>query len=135
MERDIAREQFKFLSSYGLSLDSKTADTEEVERFLDMFGPRQTAVAQRLQELDIQISRVKKEYEAQKKVYESGQGAKRFTKVTVVVLADRDGKAELMLTYGSSIPVATTPPNTKLSVPSGITRKLDSALRCACFDW
>ncbi|KAG8744404.1 hypothetical protein FRC10_010182 [Ceratobasidium sp. 414] len=98
-ERDIAREQFKFLSSYGFSLDSKVTNSEEMARFLDMFGPRQSSVAKRLQELDIQIARARKEYGAQKKVYESGHSEKRCTKVSVVVLAENDGRAELMLTY------------------------------------
>ncbi|KAF8592812.1 hypothetical protein BDV93DRAFT_360506, partial [Ceratobasidium sp. AG-I] len=51
-ERDIAREQADFLGLYGKTLDSKSISIEHVERFLDMFGPRQVAVAKRIQELD-----------------------------------------------------------------------------------
>ncbi|KAG8699008.1 hypothetical protein FRC08_005554 [Ceratobasidium sp. 394] len=98
-ERDIVREQFRFLSSYGRSLDSKVTNSEEMARFLDMFSPRQSSVAKRLQELDVQIARTRKEYEAQKEVYESGHSEKRCTKISIVVLAENDGRAELMLTY------------------------------------
>ncbi|KAF8605077.1 hypothetical protein BDV93DRAFT_470981 [Ceratobasidium sp. AG-I] len=99
-ERDIAKEQADFLGSYGRTLDSKNISIEHVERFLDMFGPRQVAVAKRIQELDIQIAQAEKEYQdAQSKVYADVQGAKRSTKITVTVLADVDGEAELMVTY------------------------------------
>ncbi|KAF8592965.1 hypothetical protein BDV93DRAFT_612393, partial [Ceratobasidium sp. AG-I] len=99
-ERDIAREQADFLGSYGRTLDSKSIDIEHVERFLDMFGPRQVAVAKRIQELDVQVVQAEKEYQgAQSKVYADAQGAKRATKITVTVLAEADGEAELMVTY------------------------------------
>jgi len=99
-EREVAQEQAKFLNSYGKTLDSKNVNIEDVERFLDMFGPRQVAVAKRIQELDVQIAQAEKEYnEEQAKVYADVRGAKRGTKITVTVLAETDGKAELMLTY------------------------------------
>ncbi|KAG8752113.1 hypothetical protein FRC12_012118, partial [Ceratobasidium sp. 428] len=99
-EREVAEEQSSFLDSYGKTLDSKNINIEDVERFLDMFGPRQVAVAKRIQELDVQIEQAQKEYsEAQAKVYEDQRGAKRGTRITVTVLAEVDGEAELMLTY------------------------------------
>ncbi|CAE6489182.1 unnamed protein product, partial [Rhizoctonia solani] len=99
-ERDIAREQSQFLGSYGKTLDSKNVNIEDVQRFLDMFGPRQIAVAKRIQELDVQIKQASQELdEARSKVYEDKRGEKRGTRVTVTVLAETDGKAELMLTY------------------------------------
>ncbi|KAF8605079.1 hypothetical protein BDV93DRAFT_537562 [Ceratobasidium sp. AG-I] len=99
-ERDVAKEQAGFLGAYGKTLDSKNISIEHVERFLDMFGPRQVAVAKRIQELDIQIAQADKEYQdAQSNVYADARGAKRRTKITVTVLAEADGEAELMVTY------------------------------------
>ncbi|KAG8704390.1 hypothetical protein FRC09_003548 [Ceratobasidium sp. 395] len=99
-EREVTKEQSDFLDSYGKTLDSKSINIEDVERFLDMFGPRQVAVAKRMQELDVQIEQAQKEYnEARAKVYEDQRGAKRGTRITVTVLAEVDGEAELMLTY------------------------------------
>ncbi|KAG8719091.1 hypothetical protein FRC09_011628 [Ceratobasidium sp. 395] len=99
-EREVTKEQSNFLDSYGKTLDSKNINIEDVERFLDMFGPRQVAVAKRIQELDVQIEQAQKEYnEAQAKIYEDQRGAKRGTRITVTVLAEVDGEAELMLTY------------------------------------
>ncbi|KAG8695964.1 hypothetical protein FRC11_001067 [Ceratobasidium sp. 423] len=65
-----------------------------------MFGPRQLAVAKRIQELDVQVEKAREEHdEARRKVYQDKQGEKRGARVTVTVLAEMDGKAELMLTY------------------------------------
>ncbi|KDN41052.1 hypothetical protein RSAG8_07758, partial [Rhizoctonia solani AG-8 WAC10335] len=99
-ERDIAREQSQFLASYGKTLDSKNVNIEDVQQFLDMFGPRQIAVAKRIQEFDVQIGKARKELdEARSKTYQDRQGEKRGARVTVTVLTETDGKAELSLTY------------------------------------
>ncbi|KAG9079345.1 hypothetical protein FRC06_007807, partial [Ceratobasidium sp. 370] len=99
-EREVAKEQSNFLDAYGKTLDSKNIGIEDVGRFLDMFGPRQVALAKRIQELDAQVEEAEHAYnEAQAKVYIDRRGADRGTKVTVTVLAEVDGEAELMLTY------------------------------------
>ncbi|KAG9079988.1 hypothetical protein FS749_008172 [Ceratobasidium sp. UAMH 11750] len=65
-----------------------------------MFGPRQIAVTRRIQELDVLVMQAEKDYsDAQAKVHADERGAKRGTKITVTVLAEVDGQAELLLTY------------------------------------
>ncbi|KAG8709941.1 hypothetical protein FRC08_017857 [Ceratobasidium sp. 394] len=99
-EREVAKEQSTFLTAYANTLDSKNVTVEDVGRFLDMFGPRQVALAKRVQELDVQVAEAEKAYnEAQAKIYADQRGADRGTRVTVTVLAEVDGEAELMLTY------------------------------------
>ncbi|CAE7054687.1 unnamed protein product [Rhizoctonia solani] len=99
-ERGIAREQSEFLENYGRTLDSKSVNIEDVQRFLDMFGPRQLAVVNRIQELDTQIEKARAELEeVRRKAYSDAQGEQRGTAITVTVLAQTDGLAELMLTY------------------------------------
>lgn len=100
-ERSIAQEQSEFLGNYGRTLDSKNINVEDVQRFLDLFGPRQLAVAKKIQELDAQIEKAQEELnEAQRKQFEDVRGAQRGTAITVTVLAEMDGSAELMLIYG-----------------------------------
>lgn len=100
-ERDIAREQSEFVASYGRSMNSQTMSIEGLELFVEMFGPRQVAVAKRIQELEIQVEKAENEYnQLRTSVYEDVQGEKRAAKVTVTVLAETDGNAELVLTYG-----------------------------------
>ncbi|CAE6486507.1 unnamed protein product [Rhizoctonia solani] len=99
-ERSIAQEQSEFLGNYGRTLDSKSINIEDVQRFLDMFGPRQLAIAKRIQELDTEIAKAQHELsDSQRKEYEDSRGVQRGTAVTVTVLAEMDGSAELMLTY------------------------------------
>ncbi|CAE6457900.1 unnamed protein product [Rhizoctonia solani] len=99
-ERTIAREQSEFLGNYGRTLDSKSVNIEDVQRFLDMFGSRQLAVSKRIQELDAQINKAQEQLdEAQRKEYEDSRGAQRRAAIAVTVLAGTDGSAELMLTY------------------------------------
>ncbi|CUA77937.1 Protein F37C4,5 [Caenorhabditis elegans] [Rhizoctonia solani] len=99
-ERSIAQEQSEFLGNYGRTLDSKSINIEDIQRFLDMFGPRQLAVAKKIQELDAQIEKVQQELsECQRKEFEDTRGAQRGTAITVTVLAEVDGSAELMVTY------------------------------------
>ncbi|KAL5633009.1 hypothetical protein ACGC1H_003487 [Rhizoctonia solani] len=99
-ERSVAQEQSEFLGNYGRTLDSKSVSIEDVQRFLDMFGPRQLAVAKKIQELDTEIAKAQQELsDSQRKQYEDARGAQRGTAVTVTVLAEVDGSAELMLTY------------------------------------
>ncbi|CUA72982.1 Protein F37C4,5 [Caenorhabditis elegans] [Rhizoctonia solani] len=99
-ERNIAQEQSEFLGNYGRTLDSKNINIGDVQRFLDMFAPRQLAVAKKIQELDAQIVKAQTELnEAQYKEYADSRGAQRGTVITVTVLAGSDGPADLMLTY------------------------------------
>ncbi|QRW07374.1 hypothetical protein RhiLY_06373 [Ceratobasidium sp. AG-Ba] len=100
-ERMVAKQQSSYLESYGKALDKKSI--KEAERFLDIFAPRQLTVAKRLQELDIQITRTEKLYnDAYAKARTTPQDKSRRTKITVTVLADIEGQAELLLTYAVS---------------------------------
>ncbi|QRV93241.1 hypothetical protein RhiJN_21259 [Ceratobasidium sp. AG-Ba] len=97
-EREVAKQQSLYLESYGKALDNKSV--ADVERFLDMFAPRQLAVAKHMQDLDVKISQAEKAYsEAQAKTRGDPQDANRRTKITVTVLSEADGEAELFITY------------------------------------
>ncbi|KAG8731361.1 hypothetical protein FRC11_004392, partial [Ceratobasidium sp. 423] len=65
-----------------------------------MFGPRQLAVAKQIQELAAQVDSARENLNgAQRKGFEGAQGTQRRTAITVTVLAETDGPAELILTY------------------------------------
>ncbi|CAE6436894.1 unnamed protein product [Rhizoctonia solani] len=99
-ERAIAQEQSEFLCNYGRTLDRKTVGIEDITGFLDMFGLRQLAVAKRIHELDAQIDKARERLdEVQRKEYEDAQSEQRRAAMTVTVLAEMDGAAELVLTY------------------------------------
>ncbi|KAG8699919.1 hypothetical protein FRC08_005035 [Ceratobasidium sp. 394] len=99
-EIEIVQQQTKFLNSYGQSLRSENINFHDVEQFLDAFCPRQISLAKRTQELEAQVARAQKVYDdARAQAHVDSRGAKRGTKVTVTVLAEADGEAELILTY------------------------------------
>ncbi|CAE7056776.1 unnamed protein product [Rhizoctonia solani] len=99
-ERSVIQQKSEFLASYGMTLDSKSINIEDVQRFLDMFAPRQIAVAKRVEELDIQIDEAQEKLnENQREEFEDARGARRGTAISVTVLAEADGPAELRLTY------------------------------------
>ncbi|CAE6510291.1 unnamed protein product [Rhizoctonia solani] len=102
-ERDVSREQADFLSTYGRSLDSKNLTADAVQQFLDMFGSRQIAIGKRIQELDVQIAAAEEDLRrVQNETFADTLGQKRAAKITVTVLAETDGPAELVLRYAVS---------------------------------
>jgi hypothetical protein len=100
-ERNITQEQFELQSTYGRTLVNKNIDTEAVQGFLDMIIPRQVAITKRIQELDVEIEKAQQALtRTQQNVHESARGEKRRASITATVLAETDGVAELLLTYG-----------------------------------
>ncbi|QRV75875.1 hypothetical protein RhiJN_03890 [Ceratobasidium sp. AG-Ba] len=99
-EREVAQEQSNVLSGYGKTLNSERVNIEDMGRFLDIFGPRKIAISKQIQELDIKIENAQKEVDqARAEVHVDDRGMKRKTKITVTVLAEVDGPADLLLTY------------------------------------
>ncbi|KAH7344168.1 hypothetical protein B0J17DRAFT_645558 [Rhizoctonia solani] len=91
-ERDVSREQAEFLSTYGRTLDSKNLTAEAVQQFLDMFAL-----------LDVHIAAAEKElFRVQNETYADTLGQKRAAKITVTVLTETSGPAELVLRYAVS---------------------------------
>lgn len=129
-ERGIIAEQLKILGSYGHTLDSKNVGIEDVQRFLDVFAPRQIAVSKHVQDLDVQIAKAQEDLnKARSKVYVDAQGERRGTRITVTVLATTDGSAELVLTYGAFGIPDTIPKCSLLSLLlSYVEREVDSTL-------
>ncbi|KAF8741852.1 hypothetical protein RHS02_03980, partial [Rhizoctonia solani] len=73
---------------------------KDLDEFLDMYGSRQDALNKRIREVDLDIKRAKKTLRTvQKKQTEHKPQAYRRTKVTVTVISEEEGRAELILTY------------------------------------
>ncbi|KAF8676675.1 hypothetical protein RHS04_06422 [Rhizoctonia solani] len=133
-ERAIVQEQGELLANYGRTLDNRSVSVEDAHRFLDMFGARQIAVLKRIQELNFQIDNAQEELsEAEQKEYEDFGIGERLAAITVVVLAEMDSPAQLMLTYMVSdaswcpfydmrTSIAKTPPTAALHYRASITQ-------------
>ncbi|KAF8761782.1 hypothetical protein RHS01_00857 [Rhizoctonia solani] len=99
-QRSTVESQVSFLQAYGSSLSSQNYSVKDLDDFLDMYGSRQDALNKRIRELDLDIKRAKKTFRTvQKKQTEHKPQAYRRTKVTVTVISEEEGRAELILTY------------------------------------
>ncbi|CAE6440889.1 unnamed protein product [Rhizoctonia solani] len=99
-QRSVVQNQISFLDKYGHSVDSQNSNTESLERFLDMYETRRDALDRRMHELNLEVNRAEK---ALRVMYNKKPGreikGQRRTKITVTVMSDEEGKAELMLVY------------------------------------
>ncbi|EUC65209.1 mucoidy inhibitor A, putative [Rhizoctonia solani AG-3 Rhs1AP] len=100
-QRTVVDNQIVLLDEYGHSVvDVQKSSMEDVERFLDLYGSRRDALDKRVQEINSEIIRVEKVLQAAKKHKSSNKTkGRRQTKVTVTVISQEEGKAELMLSY------------------------------------
>ncbi|KAG8951987.1 hypothetical protein FRC04_005320 [Tulasnella sp. 424] len=99
-EKTILEQQATVLKDYGSTLKAGVADAAKLAEFLELYKERKQQIFDELQKVKAQISEVDSEQDRIKKEFwADAAGQKRQTKVTVVVLAQQKGKAELSLRY------------------------------------
>ncbi|KIO30856.1 hypothetical protein M407DRAFT_20178, partial [Tulasnella calospora MUT 4182] len=99
-EKDILEQQAKILGDYSSTLKAGVADAAKLAQFLGLYKERKHQIFDELQKVKAQISEVNAEQDrVEKEFWADAAGQKRQTKVTVVVLAQQKGKAELSLRY------------------------------------
>lgn len=93
--------QSEVLSSYRKTLSGKDTDTETLISFLDKFASRQRQIHQETAQLRKELKEVDKQIDDASMAAspEQKNNAQRGTRVTIVVLAEGDGEAEISLTY------------------------------------
>ncbi|KAG9049795.1 hypothetical protein FS837_009095 [Tulasnella sp. UAMH 9824] len=99
-EKDILEQQAKILGDYSSTLKAGVADAAKLAQFLGLYKERKQHIFDGLQNVKAKISEVDAEKDrVEKEFWADAAGQKRQTKVTVVVLAEQKGKAELSLRY------------------------------------
>ncbi|KAG8908864.1 hypothetical protein FRC01_007241 [Tulasnella sp. 417] len=99
-EKDILEQQAKILGNYSQTLEAGVADAAKFAQFLRLYKERKQGIFYELQKVKAQISEVNTEKNIlEKEFWADAAGQKRQTKVTVIVLAQQKGKAELSLRY------------------------------------
>lgn len=99
-EKDILEQQSKILSEYSSTLKANVADGSKLAQFLELYKERRTEILSELESLKAEIGDVESQMaDLRKEFWADDAGRKRQTKVTVVVLAQQKGKAELSLRY------------------------------------
>ncbi|KAG8947132.1 hypothetical protein FRC04_010983 [Tulasnella sp. 424] len=99
-ERAILNDQERVLSDYTKTLNAEQTDVATLSNFLSVHKERRQQIHLGLQSLHEQITDAEKAAEEKRKALkEDDASKKRAVKITVIVQAEEDGKAELSLWY------------------------------------
>ncbi|KAG8931696.1 hypothetical protein FRC02_002347 [Tulasnella sp. 418] len=99
-EMAIAERQAQALDSYSNSLTADKVDLQALTSFLDLYSEKKAKIHEQVSKVADELEELGKQiHELESKLYVDLSGRKRAVKVTVVVLAEEDGKAELLLSY------------------------------------
>ena len=88
------------LSSYADGLNGKDTNAEQLESFLEMYGSRSEKSHALKLELTKELENVRREIEEGRKKSTSEHEAKKSAGVNVIILAEEEGFADVILSYG-----------------------------------
>jgi septal ring factor EnvC (AmiA/AmiB activator) len=89
------------LQQYGKTLTGKDTNLMQFSDFLNVFEKKRKELYASIKEKEEELEAVDKVIqELQAEMYQDVDGLKRGVQVTVVVLAEADGPAEITLAYG-----------------------------------
>ena len=95
--------QKKVLSSYADGLNGKDTDAEQLESFLEMYGSRSEKSHALKLGLTKELENVRREIEEGRKKSTSEYEAKKSAGVDIIILAEEEGFADVILSYGRGI--------------------------------
>jgi len=99
-ERQALARQLEIVDEYAKTLDARDADVSKLGTFLDFYVERKRTVNEAIASVDEKLAAIDKDIrEAHVAQRSDTESRKRAAKVTIVVLADEDGPAELALSY------------------------------------
>jgi len=100
-EISILNQQTTVLDDYSKSMKSEHASSAQLAEFLDVYATRQRSISDAMTDLQDKLAKVATEIQVTEKELKSDEESlKRAAKIVVIVLADKDGPAELSLSYG-----------------------------------
>lgn len=73
-----------------------------LESFLDIYGTRQAQINEQTRSVEREINKTQKDIEALEKELRVEKEEQNSTSITVIMLAEEEGSAELLLTYSTS---------------------------------
>lgn len=103
-ERGVVKDQISMLATYAATLTAGQVDHSKLASFLELYEQRKRKLDADLLSVDENIASAQRLVNEQKgALMLDDASSKRNIKVTVVVLAEDDGPAELSLSYGECL--------------------------------
>jgi chaperonin cofactor prefoldin len=102
LERKLAvfKRQESILDTYSGTLKGADTAASKLNEFLDIYAARQSTIDEKKTELSDQITAINEDITQERKVWSAdNEGKKRAVRITVVVVAEDDGPAEISVTY------------------------------------
>ncbi|KAF8332763.1 uncharacterized protein EI90DRAFT_2918099 [Cantharellus anzutake] len=96
---DIIQRQSNLLSSYAEGLNDKVKKVEQLESFLEMYSTRSEKSHALKQELSNELAGLTLELQERREQSNSEHEARKFAGVNVVILAEEEGPADVILSY------------------------------------
>ena len=101
-EKKIREDQSDVLDGYAKTMNAEKSDAKALIGFLDLFSQRKRDIHENVQAIGNQIEEVEKEAEELRKLlWEDAGSMGRKAKISVIALAATDGKASLLVSYGT----------------------------------
>lgn len=96
----IYRKQASILEAYAGTLKGADTTGEKLGEFLDIYADRQGGIDVKATELEDKITEVNEQIKAEREKWNADdESKKRAVRITVVVLAEQEGEAQISLTY------------------------------------
>ncbi|KAG8874405.1 hypothetical protein FRB97_005913, partial [Tulasnella sp. 331] len=103
-EREIVKYQMDMLAGYAKTITTGQVDHSKLASFLELYDRRKKKLDEDLQNVEENIQSAQNLEKKQREGLRLDDASKKRTvKVTVIVLADGDGPAELSLSYGKQL--------------------------------
>lgn len=104
--RALLSKQEKVLSNYSDTLSSQHTNADHLASFLDLHKDRGQKIYEEQTALSKELKSLSKELDNARKSTYSELEAKKASSVTVIVLSEEPGPAQLALTYGTEVLIA-----------------------------
>lgn len=103
----ILRKQGQVLEGYSdgvkpVASEGGVFPPAHLESFLDIYGTRQAQINEETRSVEREITKTQKDIEALEKELRLEKEEENSTSITVIMLAEEEGSAELLLTYSTS---------------------------------
>jgi septal ring factor EnvC (AmiA/AmiB activator) len=102
-DKSVSEEEVTLFQAYGKTLKGQDTNLSQFTDFLTVFEKKRRDLYSGIKEIEGKLEELDKEIkDVQTQMHQDVDSSKRRVKITVIVLAEEDGPAEISLAYGVS---------------------------------